>query len=625
MSSNRRGNLLNPHGKFSRVMDYYALPATLQRPSHSERGGFVEVLDKGKQILASLTSNLFKYFFPLAEVNNLMKHRTLFEVLELNPISTPPQITIENRRIEEIVENQGTGRNELENLKKGLVVKRPPSHDIYSDFYYSNKKKKSMFNSESQTDLPYSAIADNFKGNFSRTPESIAEKYKALTGKGKEIKKKHIDSCGEMETKGTDEEDELDFQVKQRRTEKRYERKGEESESGRKVIRKIIRKSKLSIAHCTDLSVVYEKPSNLDSDEIIEDLSFEEYKKYMLSREKPSNAITVDCYSCESSITPENVSILHLPQADPKISPPQSFNSFTNPSQLTPPPNPPILFHNPNPSSASPVQPFPIPVNPFTNPAEPSLPIPPPTPSALFAETPTEVVHTPVPSALASNPPCNISTNPPPNTCSTNPFLNTSIVQKLETPYTFGEQRPSQSLGPSQIAAVAPKTNEPPSDTPIDMEMEFTPTDFKDSAQTYPSSSAFSGHTDMFKNSTENSSNGIKTPNTMNSHLFATSNVASLFAPPETPLFGESGGIKSNVAANGLMNCGGGEGAKFSMSGAGFNSAPTAAFSANNSCFGSTAMFSGSSTPNTTASTPVNPNKNFSLGVVASSGKRQKR
>ena len=496
-----RGKILNPQGKVSRVLDCYMLPATLQGPSLLERGGLVNVLEKGKQILTSITSNLFKYFFATAEGNNLMKHRTLFEVLELNPISTPPQITIEQPRNDEIGETEDKTKKEFESLKKGIVVKRLPSHDIYNDFYYGNKKNKAMLYDETQTDLSDIAATRNFKGNFNGISESIVEKCKTSTGKG--IKKRNTDSCGEMETKGTDEEDELDFQVRNRRTEKMYKHRGGESEGGKKVIRKIIRQRKLSISHCTDLSVMHRNPSNLESDEMIENRNFEEYKNYMQGIDKPCHATTVNCYICESSISPDTISISSLPQPDPHISPARS---------------------------------------------------------RILVKPPTKTVHPPaLPSPLFSNPPCNISTTSLPNTFPNNSFLNTNKVKNLETPYIFGEQKPP--LDSSQITDTTPKTNGPPSDTPIDMEMEFASTDFKTCVQTYPSSSVLSGHTGMFKNSSESRSNS--------------------------------------------------------------SNSTTVAFSTNNSCFGSTGMCS-SSIPNT-ADRTVSPNKNFSIGIVASSGKRQKR
>ena len=157
MSGNRRGNLLNPHGRHTRLSNYYNLPITIPIGKIPKNIPLTHIFTKGKDFFSSVFTGLCSFFFPKAEINNLPIHKSLFEMLNTSPISKPPQSTNEHT-------------NDISN---NINLKRPPSQDINN----IKKKPKIIYhNAGAQTDIPYNSNINNFKGQFFQFSKKKNEK-----------------------------------------------------------------------------------------------------------------------------------------------------------------------------------------------------------------------------------------------------------------------------------------------------------------------------------------------------------------------------------------------------------------------------------------------------------------
>lgn len=593
MSSTRRGIMLNTHGKKERLNDYYSLPATLQNPPYQKAELFADVIGKGKEFLARLGKNVYNYIFPRAEINYQVKHRSFFEVLAMNPIAAGPEERTDREKLEKYGDPHEAA---MANLKQGLVLKRPPCETFES---CAKKRKSYCLNSASQTDLPYSLIVDQFKEPFNSVLKTKTVLQQTCMENEKKSKLKGQDSSGEMETKGTDEEEELEFQRKT-------------SEKKRRVIRKVVRQKVLSINRGPELEVISEKPSKREIDEVIEQGSFEDYKKYMQNYEK--------CLRIESSgeefpgkpsITSQNVSNL---DTKPHIQPHNPF-SFANEAPKKPEVS---SFSFETPQNLE--NPFETLQKSFENPQDsPIIPS-------------NSSVHPEIPFAQLP-------------IASQNPFLNINSAKTTETPFNFGSSIQVPSVTPIQIENIS-------SEMMCDTEMQSSHTPYK----SLPIEKPVVQSTDLIKtpNSTQGpvfSSTNLQSLFPNNSSLFKTSEKtiqnpltfgnSTLFAPSPISSINTSNNLPNAFANIPAFASSPNQPSPFANttnnSPGLFAPTPQSLFSNTSTMFGgftpiqaNPCMFapnnSGTSTPNTISSTPIAAGKpNFSLGVVANSGKRQRK
>jgi hypothetical protein len=230
MSGSQRGYMLNPHGKQSRILSYSSLPVALSQNLFPSTNLMAKIVSTSKNIINTLSNNLYSYIFPSAQVNSLIRQRSFFEILDTNPISKLPAIQTEPKEIFE--------------CETELILKRPPSQETHNTI---KKRKIPCHSAEAQTDLPYTEDPEDFK------PKVTVPRTR-LIKKNVDLHKKDSESVEEMDTKGTDE-DEDDFG---------------KSLAKRKVIKKVPRRNKLSIIKGPELRIISERGERFEIDEVIE-------------------------------------------------------------------------------------------------------------------------------------------------------------------------------------------------------------------------------------------------------------------------------------------------------------------------------------------------------------------
>ena len=208
MSSGRRGNILNPHSRYQRISESLSLPITIPSAVPQER--FIDkVYSTGKQIVNSISSSFLSYLFPIVKPNT----SALSPQSSSNIDSKTPRFT----NIEENMQNLDSD--------KELPIKRLPS---FHNNPIIKKKKIISHDTEAQTDMPYQEKSNIIKNSFQNPLKN---------------NKKLNDSSGEMDTKGTDEEEEGDYKNARQRA----------------VVKKILRGKKNIIDKGPGLEIIPER------------------------------------------------------------------------------------------------------------------------------------------------------------------------------------------------------------------------------------------------------------------------------------------------------------------------------------------------------------------------------
>lgn len=197
---NRRGIILNPPSKDERILSNAMLPASLLPSPKSTVSHLRAFATSGKDIVASFTSKLVSFIFPTTPSDKFQaSHPDKSRSERQNPNSEPSPLS-----------------------EATLPHKRAFSP---SDDMNLKRKKISKSDMEIQTDLPYE-------------PKKLLPLAKKHNFKGSELVNKG-DSGGEMDTKGTEDEDD-EFPM-------------------RKVHRRTVRKNKNWISKGPALEIIPEK------------------------------------------------------------------------------------------------------------------------------------------------------------------------------------------------------------------------------------------------------------------------------------------------------------------------------------------------------------------------------
>ncbi|OMJ67874.1 hypothetical protein SteCoe_34850 [Stentor coeruleus] len=200
---NRRGIILNPPSKDERILSNAMLPASLLPSPKSTVSHLRAFATSGKDIVTSFTSKLVSFIFPTGP-------------------SDKPQVNYSEKTSSE--------RQNLNSDPSSLTEATLPHKRAFSPSDNMNLKRKKVSKSdiEIQTDLPYE-------------PKKFLPLVKKHNFKSSELINKG-DSGGEMDTKGTEDEDE-EFPM-------------------RKVHRRTVRKNKNWISKGPALEIIPEKVKN---------------------------------------------------------------------------------------------------------------------------------------------------------------------------------------------------------------------------------------------------------------------------------------------------------------------------------------------------------------------------
>ena len=88
MSINKRGKMLNPHSKTIRLCEYQSLPAIFSLSLQTSGLYLSKFLNSGKKIFYSFSSTLSNFFFPKAQINNILKPKNFFDMIKVEPITS---------------------------------------------------------------------------------------------------------------------------------------------------------------------------------------------------------------------------------------------------------------------------------------------------------------------------------------------------------------------------------------------------------------------------------------------------------------------------------------------------------------------------------------------------------
>jgi hypothetical protein len=189
MSDKPKGMILNPSSRHLRLPSYQSLPVSLSSYNTEQNSIFRTIINKGKKLISSVSKSLFSFGFS----------RYLTESSDIN----------ENPLQENKTKETPCFKEKEEDLFV-VGIKRPGKQ-----FENCRKKRFTFNNIEVQTDIPY-------------IPDCLDLKKEKM----KKIQKKN-DSAEELDTKGTDEDDD----------------EVAKNPKGRNVIRKIIRNQESEKLH----------------------------------------------------------------------------------------------------------------------------------------------------------------------------------------------------------------------------------------------------------------------------------------------------------------------------------------------------------------------------------------
>ena len=163
MSDKPKGMILNPSSRHLRLPSYQSLPVSLSSYNTEQNSIFRTIINKGKKLISSVSKSLFSFGFS----------RYLTESSDIN----------ENPLQENKTKETPCFKEKEEDLFV-VGIKRPGKQ-----FENCRKKRFTFNNIEVQTDIPY-------------IPDCLDLKKEKM----KKIQKKN-DSAEELDTKGTDEDD----------------------------------------------------------------------------------------------------------------------------------------------------------------------------------------------------------------------------------------------------------------------------------------------------------------------------------------------------------------------------------------------------------------------------------
>ena len=186
----RRGMILNLFGREERIRQHYSLPATLTMTTH-ECKNLIEVLyEMGKNLSKTLSSKLIEFMFPIAQPNNFIRNRSLYDGNEI--FISDQKTQNKNAKKEEKV------------ITEELPAKRPQVDTCGGTI--TKRRKCEQRSIEVQTDLPYESISDVAKKKYLKVQRGEEKDEGGFSRSLAKLRKKGVDSGEELDTKGTDED-----------------------------------------------------------------------------------------------------------------------------------------------------------------------------------------------------------------------------------------------------------------------------------------------------------------------------------------------------------------------------------------------------------------------------------